>query len=382
MSSQIKNKYDPSQPFHITLDLSILNNADNNNAESRNLRFLETRDDNFISCASNYFLSVTRFELQSLSIPQFIPELQMGQTDANKLIYQFWFSYNGVTSPAKNINFIPQNKVAPIPISPAGGFISQNIDDHYYDITNLQYWFFLLNKQIQAEYTAWAGGPSHVVDAPFFSITPQTGIIKVNADTDWDPLKYGAGNPLELHVNQSLFNLLATLPWLKKQKNGLHPNGYVLIFPDLQEVPNPVTRVQAESHSSCKEMHNPITDLVFTTGLFPVIPTQTSPPTVFGGVKILQNTGERNDIQPVITDFIVPVSQDNQYSPMVSYIPAGEYRLIDLYGDTGLSRIDINVYWKDKFGTNHPFQIEAGAWGSLKILFRRKDYGNVNLSLQ
>jgi hypothetical protein len=39
-----------------------------------------------------------------------------------------------------------------------------------------------------------------------------------------------------------------------------------------------------------------------------------------------------------------------------------------------LNRVDIIVYWKDKFGNIHPFELSPGNAASVKIMFRRKDF--------
>jgi hypothetical protein len=139
--------------------------------------------------------------------------------------------------------------------------------------------------------------------------------------------------------------------------------------------------VVAQSGSSVKQLHNPITELVFSTALFPVIPAQTSPAIDFGKSSTLNSAAGSNDITHVITDFVVPVSQDNQYRPQVTYEPSGEYRMIDMIGDSGIRQIDINVSWKDKYGKAHPFMIAEGAWASIKIMFRRRDYYSLSLGL-
>jgi hypothetical protein len=58
-------------------------------------------------------------------------------------------------------------------------------------------------------------------------------------------------------------------------------------------------------------------------------------------------------------------------------VPNGEYRLIDLYGMSPQSAMEVSVLWKDQFGGTHIFYLGDGCSGSMKLLFRRKDFGNV-----
>jgi hypothetical protein len=39
-----------------------------------------------------------------------------------------------------------------------------------------------------------------------------------------------------------------------------------------------------------------------------------------------------------------------------------------------LNRVYIIVYWKDKFGNIHPFELNPGKAASVNIMFRRKDF--------
>lgn len=378
MAYQTQKKYDPSQPMNNYLNIPILNNDQGNNTISKNLEINETRDGDFLSSASNYYLSVSRFQLQSQSIPQFIPELELNQTNPDLTIYKYWFVQEDEISPQYSFIHVPQNQEADIPISPTTGFTTQDIDGHYYDITNLQHFFHYLNKQIQDNYTAWGKGLS--ATAPVFKITPQTGIVSVEAPKEF--YNYDINSP-ELyntfHVNQAFYNILAPLPWIK-EKTPAYKGGRVLAFPDYQDSPT-IDPIITTAHSSIKQLFNPIVEISFKTGLFPVVPAESTPPLTFGAIKKLDDSGVRRDLDPIITDFIVAVSQDNQYSPLITYEPSAEYRLIDLIGNSGLKKIEISIFWVDKFGGRHPFQIEAGAWGTIKMLFRRKDFYSYSLGL-
>jgi hypothetical protein len=101
-------------------------------------------------------------------------------------------------------------------------------------------------------------------------------------------------------------------------------------------------------------------------------------PSILNGTAPNQQVvGYSANIFPIVTDFIVPFSATNQYVPDISYVPSGDYRMVDLYGESPANQIDIQVYWKDQYGVLHPFLLGSGCSGSIKVMFRRKDYGNV-----
>jgi hypothetical protein len=120
---------------------------------------------------------------------------------------------------------------------------------------------------------------------------------------------------------------------------------------------------------------NPVASIVFASSLLPIVPTQTSAPKDIGSKSYsLVSGGNNSNLLPVLSDFSIAVDGSNQYRPMVEYNPGAEYRLIDMNSTTNLNRIDIIVYWKDRSGGLHPFQLQPGCAASVKIMFRRKDF--------
>ena len=119
----------------------------------------------------------------------------------------------------------------------------------------------------------------------------------------------------------------------------------------------------------------PISSLVFQTGLIPVQPPLISAPNLYGTNDSLLNSGNNANIGNTITDFQVGLTTGNEYKPNVSYIPSGEYRLFDLFGNNSFSSVQIAVYWRDFYSNNHPFTLATGASANIKIMFRKKSYG-------
>jgi hypothetical protein len=125
---------------------------------------------------------------------------------------------------------------------------------------------------------------------------------------------------------------------------------------------------------------NPVQSIVFTSTILPVVMESVGTPLILNGTSSSQiSIGSTANVFPVVTDFIVPFSATNGYVPDVSYVPSGEYRLVDLYGESPANQVDIQVYWKDQYGLLHPFYLGSGCSGSLKLMFRRKDYNDVSI---
>ena len=138
--------------------------------------------------------------------------------------------------------------------------------------------------------------------------------------------------------------------------------------------------VQVYQDHTTAAILNPIQSIVFTSTLLPVTMENVGNPLILNGLTINQATiGSTANVLPVVTDFVVAMSATSGYQPDITYVPSGEYRLVDMYGTSPCKQVDISVFWKDVYGINHPFLLGSGCSGSLKVLFRRKDFNNIEI---
>ena len=114
--------------------------------------------------------------------------------------------------------------------------------------------------------------------------------------------------------------------------------------------------------------------IVFTSSSLPIHSALSSTPKVISaGQFSITGSGVPN-LANFLTDFQIAVSPTNQHRPEISYTPQGEYRLIDMYSNRNLSRVDLQVYWRDKQGNLHPLPPYLGCSASVKLLFRHKGF--------
>ena len=119
---------------------------------------------------------------------------------------------------------------------------------------------------------------------------------------------------------------------------------------------------------------NPVASIVFTSNTLPIIPSQTSPAKLYNSSSNGLSSSGVASITSILSDFEIPISSTNQYRSEISYIPQGEYRLIDMYYNQDIFKIDLNLYLKDKLGNLIPLLLEPGCSASVKILFRSKRF--------
>ena len=88
-----------SQPYHIYLDLDVLDNDVASGAKPHPLVFEETRNTPCLDGdASNYFCSIVRFSIQTgSSSPVFIPRIDGPRQDPNATVYKITLAYQSKT---------------------------------------------------------------------------------------------------------------------------------------------------------------------------------------------------------------------------------------------------------------------------------------------
>ena len=132
--------------------------------------------------------------------------------------------------------------------------------------------------------------------------------------------------------------------------------------------------LQAYQEVSTAGLWNPVSSIVFTSTTLPIHATLTSPPRVYSSQSNGMVGSGTSNLSNTLTDFEIVIDSTNSYRPEISYVPAGEYRLIDMYSNSNLFKIDLNVYWKDKYGNLHPLLLQPGCAASVKVLFRHKHF--------
>jgi len=378
---------DISQPIHSYYDLDIFNNDSLGSVAPIPLRFTEVRNNAFLQCPENYYMSVVRFQIQTGdSLPVIVPQVQLGQNDPNLLIYSVTLSYKTYVKQTY-VYFITDDLSQPLPQPPLD---FQDLTSQYYFVSTYQAWIEMVNNAFKTCFNqlnalvVTGGDTLPTNNAPFLEFDPY-GLVAI---LDCDVLGYDRSlvNPINIYMNSPMFNLFNNFPAvIQSYTNVLYGKNVKLsIFnnnnTNLLNLPT-YNCIQTYQEGSTICMWNPISSIVFTTALLPVIPSNVAVPRVFNSNNNIQNTGSGNNanIAPIISDFVVPVDATNRYKPNIVYTPSAEYRLFNLYGNSPISAIEITAYWKDMFGGLHPIYLNSGAGASLKIMFRRRDYNNLIL---
>jgi hypothetical protein len=225
-----------------------------------------------------------------------------------------------------------------------------------------------MNGPLHALFSGFSSRPVKLIPTGQIPLTPTFTI-----STEWYGLVISNTNANDLAwrvktdktpnaTNPGIANSIQ-IPYLPSNNESFYPhytNEYLDPFYGIY--------FRQASEVACTELWCPIAAIVFTSNLLPIVPNQLSNPIVYNEGVILSQTTDNNFAQ-IITDL---ATNEYGYRCNVLYTPTAEFRRIELTGNTPLTNLDVNVFWRSKFGELIPFRLSSGASASIKFLFERK----------
>lgn len=367
------SRFSQPDPYQLYLDLDILNNNTSGTTVAQPCVINNTQQSSIIDNPSLYFLSVVRFSLLSTSLPVMLCQVDTTQSNPNLLVYAVTLSYLGNTS-TKQVVFNPQDlRLSPPPILDQSAY-----SNLYYATYSYQPFLDMLNATIAQTVLALndiVTLPTTI--APFVTYDASTALFSIYADkTGYDQVNRGADS-IFLSFNAPLYTLFSTLPYITLQSGLKQLNIRDLIINNVtlellfDTTYSGIFMTQDSTSTPCI---NPISSIVFISSQIPLVKELSNPPQILNSLGVTNVSSNNNQSTPIVTDFQVGLSNGNSYKNIIEYVPQAEYRLIDLIGTSPLNTVNLNVYWKDKYGTLHPFLLDSGCWATIKFMFRRKSF--------
>jgi hypothetical protein len=368
----------------------------------------ETRNSPFIELPEKYDLSILRFQIDTGTLPLFIPSIQPDQADVNKTIYSVTIEDTDYPESPQEVylNWTAQDKSATIPQAPSlNTSKAQDNTTGYYNCYSYNWLCDLVYEALQGSLNNLATtiGPSNMivtgdtttgganaVYSPllYWNATSKSAILQAQLGAYSETLidTNGVGRRLNVYFNAPLFNLFNSFQSIYLGYEGVtFGRNNRIIFADVgginvqQVIPNITNNVSADSEYaysaitllqeySTQEQISPIAGLVFTSNTLPIAANQTSNVIQFiNGIPNIRGTNASTE--NIITDM---VSSTGLYRSGITYTPSAEYRRVHLYGNRPLSNLDINIYYRLKNGELVPFRMNSGGSVSLKIAFLKK----------
>ena len=372
--SKIVN-YDMSQssePGHVYLDLSVVNNDTGNAGIGPSpLIFSESRSRAIITDPSSYYVSIIRFKIDTSLLPVMMPVVQLNQINPNLTIYSFTLSYQGHDFQSYII-FEPQDLSTSQPAAPT---TQQDINSGYYYLYNFAFFVNLCNKALQAAFDGLndliALPTTH---APFLLYDPSSNQLVFNADVA--AYDNSLNNPIQIYFNVPCYNLFSSFQCSTVSFANNGGKNYLLLTTNDQGFNvaelSSYSVLQIYQDFVSTQLWSCVQSIVLTSSTLPITGTMQGVSSINGtSNNINYNT---NISVPIISDFEVAITTGLDYKPSISYSP-NMYRLIDLFGHSDITNINISAYWKDNQSNLHPLLIPANGNSNLKIMCRKKYLG-------
>lgn len=366
----------------------VATNLNSGSSKDYPLYFNETRSTPFIQQPERYLMSIVRFTLDTPSLPIFLPSIQPNQNDKDLTIYSITLQWVNPLNPNESfsqqtyVRFQTQDLSATVPLPPSqnpNGL--QNNNGGYYYIYNYQYWIYLVDLAFKE---CFIGLSTKVITAGF--TMPTTFPPMMTFDTELniailntDVLGYNttSNNYIRIFFNGALYQLFSSFPIYIVGPSSQGDNVQIQTFSygGSNLIPFPYftdlyTAIQTFQEYSTIALWTPVLSIVFCSNSLPIIPNQISAPLLVAQGNSINNSGNNNNIQPIITDF---VADNGIYKPSITYNPSAQFRWCQLQGNRPIYTLDLTVFWKDREGQLQPFRLTSGSSATIKLLFSLKD---------
>lgn len=423
------------EPDIIYFNADIINNTskDVGTGDTNTIKFIETRANNIINNISLYEMSIIRFSMNGSGkdLPIFIPTIKLNQSDINLTTYRIriniskkFLNTSGATktyedSKFADVIFVPENQYFAtnnqLPNLPTN---SQDVRNEYYWVYTYDHFAQLINTTMNTIFTDLSAGyyayrtaqsasgssnPTIQSKVPRLVYDPNSNLFSIYYDTiGWGNNtsvnnSYGQLNEeiLSMSFNRDLFNLLSNFEFdnvgvvsspLAKEAYQLRVlnKNYTNFIPPISSLPTNILATQStygywkmtQNYESTSSLWNPISSIVFTSSLIPIISEQMGNPAVFGESNDSYVNSTSSNFAPIITDISIPLDNAHGYRGFIQYAPNSEYRMTSFTkSNQPLKNIDIQVFWKNRLdNTLYPVKMPNYGTVSIKVMFRKKVY--------
>ena len=374
-----------SGPSHVYLNVSAVNADPGINGLGRPVRatFTESRSTPLIENSSDYDMSVVRFTASGIgsTLPLWIPQIETGQSNVNKTIYQLAV-VTPIATVTVNLIWKPVYTdpiVAPIPQPP---LTTQDLSSYYYFASTYVQFADMFNGALQGALTqlglssftaceiAYSGGG-------YFAFTLDAA-FNVN----------NGGNPIPtcyLQLNPPLANLLYTFntAYGKPEYYGATPLGtfqpgfYTLLVPRFGNSASPdsiISYMTCDTPCTQSGLWNPVDSYAFVSNFLPIVPEQGTLPNILGERNIGPSGVTGAGFTNIISDIAFQGAPENALTSVL-YVPTAEYRITSLAPNMAIANVDFTLLWRYRLtGQLLPVYLPNNASMTLKVLFRRKDW--------
>jgi hypothetical protein len=366
--------------------LNITNYDKSSNTEPPQLSFVDTRTMPILADASQYFVAVQKLYIETNWIPFFIPIIETPVLNINKTIYSFTMSKVVGLNTVEHQEYLiyePQNTTV---VPPQVGTATQQLNNTYYYVYQVQHFTKLLNKTLKncydnlsAKIVLAGGAPLGAGGQPKLEFNIDNSKFVLFADKS--QFDESLVNPVKLFMNSNMNHLLSNFQCEYLGYSGITNGKNVrlqIYSTGFNEYLGPITYIQMYQEISGISLMNSCGGIVLSTNLLPIRSSLTGREQLFGGT-FEQTSNNNSNTLAMITDFTIgSESIDNSYRPFILYQPSPNYKWLDLLSNNSINNININVYFRDNFNRLAPVYLPSGSTAQITLLFRSKNYPSIS----
>lgn len=335
--------------------------------------FNQMREHAFLDNPSDYAVTFVKFSLDSNSFPNQIVQPIAGLPINGDNSYDTVFSIGlGDSTNMVPVTWIPADSELQPPTSAGQPLNVSMISDEYFWNYSYQYFIDRVNIALSAQ------SITEGALAPFFKYDSVTGLISLYCIAK-----------TKLFLNEQLYNLLSGFTYKYQLINDKPIYELILTYIGIDSDPeyakyyaNSVNfgtvppsidpnaavnyYVTTQSYKST-QLWNPAVSLVFTSKTLGVVSDDISEPYIYG---INPNESSNNaNVSNSIFEYLLARRAD----PTINDLDFN-YLFKDLLSNEPQKDLVIEIFWKDDFGSLHPFYIESGSNSNIKLLFRKDNF--------
>ena len=355
------------EPDFVYYDVSVSSiRTEETGINDPQVRFQETRTQPILTDCSKYNMSIIRFTMDGAGsdLPMWIPTIADPTTDANVTVYNVSIVHGTTikTAPLVWTSEISNGS----PTTPKYYFCYTY--SHFCDMFNTA----IANAVADVAKSASVTTPT----VPKLIYNGSTNLFSLYCDSaSWDK-SLGLWT---MYFDANLYQLLRNFNNVYTPNNQPLTNQIIIqnnlnnTFTDSDASIKYL--VMTQDYPSTDAIWSPITSLVFTSSLLPIVAEQLGQPILIGNNNSSNPLTSQSNFQQTITDIALPLQRSADYKGFVEYAPY-PYRMISLSpARAEVRQIDISVFYKDRHGKLFPVTLANGASVSLKIMFRHKRLG-------
>jgi hypothetical protein len=322
----------------------------------------------------DWYLSIIRFTIPTLDIPIFIPEIQpFPNVNLLNTAYSVELTYNGNSSGQTFVQYISSqpNAQQSEPLTATHPFADKTL---FYYIYGYIDFINMVNTALATAFAALPGKPVGS-EAPFFIYDAVTQRISLIAQTLYYDLALAL--PIEIFVNYKLLLFMDAIPAIFYSNNSLSGRdaqfNMINFFNNYLPVDTVITPSSPYLYGDYFQLiqeydilasWNSFKSLELISNLLPIKQEFVAHKGVNQSTVVSQ--GILKDFEPIL-------DRGPEARTTVQYQLQSPYQIINLYGTTPLSKIDISLYWTDQLKNQYQLYIPYNQVATIKMVFIKKN---------